>query len=300
MIIKQFICTVLTTILFFVSNSMYWTSSAFALSSVNTSFQTDKLAFNNTKESSPEITDIENEGKSVFTSSVLQKVGNLKNSVPDLHIVETATGLKNKVSDINLVEKATNLKNSVPDLHIVGQTQKLKQVIADIDLELSSKELQDFYVTNIVQKGGNLKNNIPNLHLSEKAQQLKKSISDQDLLAQANSIKQALLSVDMSKQLGQFRNSLSDINLAGKSDAIKNFVSGLDIPIAAKKVLSNVSMLKATEKFLSLTPENFCNAYNNYVNGEDQTAWILIEKGAVTAFTVFKLFPLLQQWVLDH
>lgn len=90
----------------------------------------------------------------------------------------------------------------------------------------------------------------------------------------------------MQTQLTNLQNSLSDLDFSKNAEAITKWASNLDIPVGAKKILSNASMLKTTQQFLSISPETFCDAYNNYANGIDQSVWISIEKGASTTFTV--------------
>lgn len=54
----------------------------------------------------------------------------------------------------------------------------------------------------------------------------------------------------------------------------------------AENLLSNKQLIRDAKRFLDMTPEAFCSAYLDKIDGVDSTAWRVIEEGATAAATV--------------
>ncbi len=54
----------------------------------------------------------------------------------------------------------------------------------------------------------------------------------------------------------------------------------------AEKLLSNKQLIRDTKNFLDMTPEAFCGAYFDKLDGVDSAAWRVIEEGAAATATV--------------
>lgn len=257
-LLTNVLSVVLTAMIFLSSNFLYWSPNAFA--STPKDFASSKLDF------------------------IRQEI---KNSTSELNIGDKVNGMTTSLSD-SLGETVLNVKNTVADLHIGEQTNKLKNALLNIDVKLKTEDVKDLFVVEFTGSKEALKNGVTNLHLKDKINYLNKNLSEQDLLAEAKQLQHSLSSIDMAGEMYKFKKSFSSVDIASKFNKVKDLSSNIHIPKAAKEILSNVSFLKVVEDFLEITPENFCNAYNNYITGVDYTGWQAIEKGAGPTYMVFK------------
>ncbi len=54
----------------------------------------------------------------------------------------------------------------------------------------------------------------------------------------------------------------------------------------AEQLLSNKQLIRDAKRFLDMTPEAFCGAYFDKLNGVDSSTWRVIEEGAAATATV--------------
>lgn len=155
------------------------------------------------------------------------------------------------------------------------------------------------------------KKNLSNLEYGEKLKKIEKNISDFDLSGKIKNevkqvedavsnidvsqkidkIKESISSVNLLEQVSQIKKSISHINLAQEVEQAKKAISKIDIGDDfqnVKEILSNQHLVEEAKQYLSITPDKFCTAYSEAASGMDNSSWQIIQRGAVSAFTLIQ------------
>jgi hypothetical protein len=166
-------------------------------------------------------------------------------------------------------------------------TSTLNNVFSEAKKSLSNLEYSE--------KFKSIENSISDFDFSEKIKneikQVEDTVSNIDVSQKIDKIKASISSINLLEEVSQIKKSISHINLTQEVEQAKKAISRIDIGDEfqhVKEILSNQHLVEEAKQYLAITPDKFCTAYSEAASGVDNSSWQIIQKGAVSVFTLIQ------------
>jgi hypothetical protein len=213
-----------------------------------------------------------------------------------ISFTSTPTVLASPLSQLNDIRQ--QVQRAIPNPDISQQIQTLKALVPelsnlDISQQLQSlkQSLPEIPSVDISQQLQSLKQSLPklpNVDVSQQLQALKQSIPDLKIKEQIGNFQQAIAGIDLEK----FRSTITKVDLTKEAKKLQEALAKVDLSQQSEQlkviahIISNQKLIQTAQKFLTISPDNFCDAYYDYKQGIDNSAWIAIQEGAGPLYAV--------------